>query len=205
MMMKIHSYMAVNGNMADTYHKMKREEMMLEERVMEIEGVEGSKDRESAEEAWGRAVEKAIKNRGEESGNEGTSTSWNSLEAQRGSSKLRHRNTSKVQKLKTEEGGSEESSNEREKSSEVSKQKSSPSNQQTQVRDPHPLSSHPDTLISNLARDIENAREELISTGSDGDVAKRVMWPENVTYANFWDYLLVPTLVYELEYPRTDS
>lgn len=30
------------------------------------------------------------------------------------------------------------------------------------------------------------------------------MFPENVTFANFVDYLLVPSLVYELEYPRTD-
>ncbi|KAI8816983.1 MBOAT, membrane-bound O-acyltransferase family-domain-containing protein [Fimicolochytrium jonesii] len=29
-------------------------------------------------------------------------------------------------------------------------------------------------------------------------------FPENVTLPNFIDYLLVPTLVYELEYPRTD-
>ncbi|KAJ3002016.1 hypothetical protein HKX48_002568, partial [Thoreauomyces humboldtii] len=29
------------------------------------------------------------------------------------------------------------------------------------------------------------------------------MFPENVTFANFADYLLVPSLVYELEYPRT--
>ncbi|KAI8916523.1 MBOAT, membrane-bound O-acyltransferase family-domain-containing protein [Powellomyces hirtus] len=30
-------------------------------------------------------------------------------------------------------------------------------------------------------------------------------FPENVTFANFADYLLVPSLVYELEYPRTSS
>ncbi|TPX66715.1 hypothetical protein SpCBS45565_g04314 [Spizellomyces sp. 'palustris'] len=29
-------------------------------------------------------------------------------------------------------------------------------------------------------------------------------FPENVTFLNFVDYLLVPSLVYELEYPRTD-
>ncbi|KAJ3187185.1 hypothetical protein HDU85_007223 [Gaertneriomyces sp. JEL0708] len=30
-------------------------------------------------------------------------------------------------------------------------------------------------------------------------------FPSNVTFANFVDYLLVPTLVYELEYPRTSE
>ena len=29
-------------------------------------------------------------------------------------------------------------------------------------------------------------------------------FPNNITFLNFADYLLVPTLVYELEYPRTD-
>uniref|UniRef100_A0A1D1XNN8 O-acyltransferase n=1 Tax=Anthurium amnicola TaxID=1678845 RepID=A0A1D1XNN8_9ARAE len=30
-------------------------------------------------------------------------------------------------------------------------------------------------------------------------------YPDNLTFANFLDYLLVPTLVYELEYPRTEK
>ena len=30
-------------------------------------------------------------------------------------------------------------------------------------------------------------------------------FPNNVSLYNFWDYLLIPTLVYELEYPRTDT
>jgi hypothetical protein len=31
-----------------------------------------------------------------------------------------------------------------------------------------------------------------------------VRYPDNVTLVNFLDFLLVPTLVYEAEYPRTD-
>ncbi|GAB7358184.1 hypothetical protein MBLNU230_g0338t1 [Neophaeotheca triangularis] len=31
----------------------------------------------------------------------------------------------------------------------------------------------------------------------------RVTYPQNLTAANMWDYLLCPTLCYELEYPRT--
>jgi sterol O-acyltransferase len=31
----------------------------------------------------------------------------------------------------------------------------------------------------------------------------RVKFPKNVTFGNFMDFLLIPTLVYELEYPRT--
>lgn len=33
----------------------------------------------------------------------------------------------------------------------------------------------------------------------------KVRYPENVTFMNFVDYLLCPTLVYELEYPRTEN
>lgn len=34
-------------------------------------------------------------------------------------------------------------------------------------------------------------------------IKETVKFPENITFVNFTDYLLVPTLVYELEYPRT--
>ncbi|CDZ96511.1 sterol o-acyltransferase [Phaffia rhodozyma] len=64
----------------------------------------------------------------------------------------------------------------------------------------HPLSSHPDQQISGLAHNVDAQKAELISTG-----VEKVVWPANVTYWNFTDYLLVPTLVYELEYPRTSQ
>ncbi|GBC48640.2 sterol O-acyltransferase [Rhizophagus irregularis DAOM 181602=DAOM 197198] len=35
--------------------------------------------------------------------------------------------------------------------------------------------------------------------------AGNIRYPENVTFANYVDFLLVPTLVYELEYPRTEK
>jgi sterol O-acyltransferase len=33
---------------------------------------------------------------------------------------------------------------------------------------------------------------------------ERVTWPSNISLSNFADYQLIPTLVYELSYPRTD-
>jgi len=33
--------------------------------------------------------------------------------------------------------------------------------------------------------------------------AKTISYPQNVTFRNFLDFLIVPTLVYEIEYPRT--
>ncbi|TCD71824.1 hypothetical protein EIP91_003167 [Steccherinum ochraceum] len=64
---------------------------------------------------------------------------------------------------------------------------------------PHPLCDHPDEKIAGLAKEYTEMEGELVSTGP-----AYVRWPENVTYKNYAVYLLIPTLVYELEYPRTD-
>ncbi|KAF7794278.1 hypothetical protein EIP86_005411 [Pleurotus ostreatoroseus] len=65
---------------------------------------------------------------------------------------------------------------------------------------PHPLVDHPDERVSSLAREFSELDSELVSNGPH-----YVRWPANVTYKNFGDYLFIPTLVYELEYPRTDK
>lgn len=62
------------------------------------------------------------------------------------------------------------------------------------------LSWHPEPRIGDLATDLATLKEALVSTG-----VQKVAFPENVTYWNFIDYLLVPTLVYQLEYPRTNK
>jgi sterol O-acyltransferase len=64
---------------------------------------------------------------------------------------------------------------------------------------PHPLVDHPDPQISELAKEVTELESELTSTGPE-----RKRWPANITWANYADYLLVPSLVYELEFPRTD-
>lgn len=62
----------------------------------------------------------------------------------------------------------------------------------------HILVNHPDPRISALATEYTELESELISSGPD-----RVRWPENITFKNFAVYQLIPTLVYELEFPRT--
>lgn len=62
---------------------------------------------------------------------------------------------------------------------------------------------HPDEAqdsVGDVAREAADLLEELTST-----VDGVVRWPENVTFANFWDYLLVPSLVYEIAFPRTQG
>lgn len=68
-----------------------------------------------------------------------------------------------------------------------------------QTSKPHTLVDHPDKAISSLAAELSELEAELTSTGQN-----HIRWPANLTWANYIDYQLLPTLVYELEYPRTD-
>jgi len=62
----------------------------------------------------------------------------------------------------------------------------------------HILVNHPDPQISALATEYTELESDLVSSGPE-----RIRWPENITFKNFAVYQLIPTLVYELEYPRT--
>ncbi|KAH9019150.1 MBOAT, membrane-bound O-acyltransferase family-domain-containing protein [Lactarius hengduanensis] len=65
---------------------------------------------------------------------------------------------------------------------------------------PRALVDHPDPEISALATEYLELESELVSSGPE-----RVRWPENITLKNFAVYQLIPTLVYELEFPRTNK
>ncbi|WRT69249.1 uncharacterized protein IL334_006233 [Kwoniella shivajii] len=54
--------------------------------------------------------------------------------------------------------------------------------------------------IALLARNIDAMQEEITSNG-----AKGLVWPQNVTYKHFVEFAFFPTLVYQLEYPRTET
>jgi len=68
----------------------------------------------------------------------------------------------------------------------------------TEGSGPHPLVDHPDDKISELAQEYSELDAELVSTGP-----AKIRWPNNISWSNFADYQLIPTLVYDLEYPRT--
>ena len=65
---------------------------------------------------------------------------------------------------------------------------------------PHVLAYHPDEKISTIANEYSELQIELVSSGPN-----YVKWPETITWKNFAVYQLIPTLVYELEYPRTNQ
>lgn len=58
---------------------------------------------------------------------------------------------------------------------------------------------HPSRTIASVAHEFLELDAELVSTGTE-----RVRYPHNLTWKHFCIYMLIPTLVYELEYPRTD-
>lgn len=58
---------------------------------------------------------------------------------------------------------------------------------------------HPDEEIATLAQELVDLDAELTGPGTG-----KVRWPNNISLKSFADYMLIPTLVYELEYPRTD-
>lgn len=58
---------------------------------------------------------------------------------------------------------------------------------------------HPSEAIASVAHEFIELDAELVSTGTE-----RVRYPQNLTWRNFCTYMMIPSLVYELEYPRTD-
>ena len=64
---------------------------------------------------------------------------------------------------------------------------------------PHTLTYHSDPEISAMAKDYSELQSELTSSGPH-----HVTWPNNISWKDFAMYQLIPTLVYDLEYPRTD-
>jgi sterol O-acyltransferase len=63
------------------------------------------------------------------------------------------------------------------------------------------------TRLDSIAEDRERLIQEIENADRDltGKVLYKMKYPDNLTYSNFVDYMLCPTLVYELEYPRTDK
>ncbi|WWD21187.1 hypothetical protein CI109_105671 [Kwoniella shandongensis] len=65
---------------------------------------------------------------------------------------------------------------------------------------PNPLAWSSNEEIALLATNINAMQEELKSNGARG-----LIWPQNVTYKHYVDFMFFPTLVYQLEYPRTTT
>ena len=212
--MKIHSYVDVNSCMNDAYYKMVDLEKKLMDRVMEVEGKNGTLDRNAA---W----KSAILNVSEKlnislSGNAldphcqaNVLNEWTELNIQRGSSQVRAQELLPVIRSNLPRCRSPIPEHRRlmdavTNSNSDNLDISSIPLVQTDLRDSHPLQWHSDPTIREIAQEIAVTREELYAPAIPGQEIGP-MWPENVTMANFLDFQLVPSLVYQLQYPRRES
>jgi len=208
--MKIYSYVDVNSYMNDAYYRMTDLEKKLMDRVMVVEGKNGTLDRNAA---WKEAIKNVSERLNiplppdglDKNGQANPLAQWLELDTQKGTSQIRAQELLPVIrsaiprcKLPIPEhrrfmvAVSNSNDEHLDKSSSLA---------QTDLRDTHPLQWHPDPTIHEIAQEIAATREELYAQSIPGqDIGQ--MWPHNVTMANFWDFQLVPSLVYQLEYPR---
>lgn len=213
-LMKIHSYVDVNSCMNDGFMKLKTLEKKLMDRVMVVEGKHGALDRNAA---WTAAIKSMAENLNmpfalselKDEARRSPLKEWLQLETQIGASDVR------AQKLLTAIRSTIPCSRSplpehRRLVDAVTNSKNehldvtSVPQAQADLHDVHPLLWHPDPELHEIAREISAEREGLYAQVIPGQ-GIGPMWPNNVSVANFWDFQLVPSLVYQLQYPRRES
>lgn len=193
MIMKMHSYITVNGHFAETHARAAKVMMGLRQSALESGGwnqaislAKARRDKPSYQTGFGTDDEHSDQ---PTAGSAGSSTpevkdetSYHVVTDLNTASVLRHRLNSVSAKGTAVEGA-----------------KIMNMAEEVKKWPPHVLVYHPDPKVSSVAQEYSDLQAELTSSGTFP-----VRWPENITYKNFAVYQLIPTLVYELEYPRTD-
>ncbi|GAA5989577.1 hypothetical protein JCM10908_000537 [Rhodotorula pacifica] len=200
MLMKVHSYCSLNGELAERARKMRKDERELN-KVLDAESGGRRAAEAAARDAWEKAcseensavddgpMDKPSANLLAVPANaaSGSSAQVSSDEEQAQATALRQRRISG-----------------RRRSTSPAKHKKAPLSKPTREEAPQEgietLTWHPQERIAHLAMAVCDAKDALSSGGKEN-----ISFPQNVTFLNFIDYLLVPTLVYELEYPRTTT
>lgn len=202
MLMKVHSYCSLNGELAERARQMRKDEKELE-KILEAESGGRRAAEVAAREAWEKACREETSALDDEPSSASTrpdllappadpastfSTQPSSEEEHVQATALRQRRVSG-----------------RRRSNSPLKHKAVPAlskpNPEEEPREGvETLTWHPQERIAHLAMAICDAKDALSSGGKEN-----ISFPQNVTFLNFLDYLLVPTLVYELEYPRTKT
>ncbi|WFD05575.1 sterol O-acyltransferase [Malassezia vespertilionis] len=215
-LMKMHSYLTVNGVMSDAYADLRRVETELDQRLLEVYKTSNIDD------AWREATQRidsqsklqvptlATFDNHHSTAPDGFEL-WARRDVQQGSSMER------AQKLLPRMSNHElprlqsplpevELLKQTFASNQTSEHpaKSELGAQYNEQLDPHPFACHDDAHVRDLATHIGELRDQLYVRLCDGQ-PKGPMWPYNATMANFLDFQLCPTLVYRLQYPRTAS
>ncbi|TDL23633.1 hypothetical protein BD410DRAFT_814297 [Rickenella mellea] len=200
MIMKVHSYTSINGYLGQVYAQYERTLVVLRATTNKVGG-------------WDKAVSDARARKalaGETSSGSSSPRMTPSLTPQLmpdGTTRsyidgdvalaLRNRFMSAPQKSEAESAGSAPAS--------LSPNVDETGNKSVDENEPeaHALVDHPDDRVSALAKELVDMDSELTGTANTNG-KRKVRWPDNITLANFADYQLIPTLVYELDYPRTE-
>ena len=192
--MKMHSYMAVNGYLHDVNQQASKAKYLLRKKTEEVGG-------------WDKAVADAKIRREElEQTDEGTPSETPAVlrDGPKGylsgngpaAAALRHR----LQQVEKENGSLSAHSSVRTASTgDITAIET-----KAAWRLPEPLPSH--VLVYHSNKEISALAEQLSEMESEltGACLHKVRYPANLTWWNYLDFHTLPTLVYELEYPRTD-
>jgi len=197
LMMKMHSYMAVNGYLHGVNEEAITLERQLQEKTVEVGG-------------WDKAVADAKVHREEFEQTDVSTPSETPALLREGpksyfsgdgpaATALRHR----LQQVAKENGSLTPHSSVRTASTVDS---TVPKLIETKAKwtmpeplPPHVLVDHPNKEVSIIAEQLSEVESELTGT-----YLHEVRYPANLTWWNYLDFHMLPTLVYELEYPRTD-
>ncbi|KAI1314435.1 hypothetical protein EDD11_002179 [Mortierella claussenii] len=155
MLMKIHSYIAYNGELSEKSIQLRKNEAAYALiKKTDVELVDDTVDNSNNDDADSSSSSDSIDN---------SSTDSLVRQQKKGDSRRRHHRLASV-------------------------------TAEALLQDP---ASNPTVSDANLlASDIDELKSELRCQNGE-------LWPANVTLANFVDYLIVPSLIYELQYPRT--
>ena len=213
--MKMHSYLTINGYLYDVLHRSQRAYQELQQLIEKSpSGWEGA-----LREAESARVKAAVTKNGNASitgidGNGDRDMSINTPEAEVVIRSMADPGTADAlrRRLIAVSEGQDTKSSSREltpdidnNSNRIESSADTPSFSQTPGQDSSPvacasiLTHHPNPAIASSAHTFLDLDSELVSTGP-----KKLRFPQNVSLNNFIEYMLIPTLVYELEYPRTD-
>lgn len=197
MIMKMHSYLTVNGHLQQVSQQSRQLLKQLEKASLKFGGLDQALKEAGTPEMGGTPAESSTASTrcGTPDVPEGSSSSYidpsaaNLLRKRLAAMASKQDNTNSIHIV--------------EKSTSDDSTRSALSNAASVKGDAHPhqhpLISHPDHELSALAKEYSDLQAELVSPGPGN-----VSWPNNITWKNFAEYQLIPTLVYELEYPRTN-
>ena len=197
MVMKMHSYMTVNGQLSYTRRRCDCLLEAMRERVSKhLKG-------------WEKAIVDASICRAELEATEGSDSGAGTPPIPAGATKTSYVDVKTANDLRRRLNAMAGPSDTNSEASSISSASDSPVNatilfneggdSSTDRHARHPLVYHPDPELAKLAEAYSDLRSELTSSGPE-----YVSWPNNLSWSNFATYQLIPTLVYELEYPRTE-